>query len=364
MNILITCPHFHIGGGVANYFEVVGKYFSINSVFFSLGAAASKESFVNKLSHFRSDEVRFSSLLDGCSQNIDLVHINPSFRYAALIRDGLILKDAKRFGKKTVIFFHGWSHGIANLVDKYFRDLFFSVYNRVDAFVVLASEFECKLRDWGFEQPIYLETTPVDDELLVDFSIDQRVRTNKTKKDLRVLFLSRIEKEKGICETLEAVNILTSLNPTLNLAVAGDGLFLQEAQKLTVRLGLKDKVQFLGYVKGVEKKEAFRNSDIYVFPTTHAEGMPTSVLEAMAFGLPVITRPVGGLKDFFLDGKFGFITESRDPAIFASLIEKLIRDRDLSARMSMNCHQYAKERFMASKVAKRLEDIYRKTVEG
>lgn len=363
MNVTITCPHFHIGGGVANYFEVVGKYFSINPDFFFLGALARKECFVEKLRHFRSDEVRFSSLLDGCSQNIDLVHINPSFRYAALIRDGLILKDAKRFGKKTVIFFHGWSHRVANLVDKYFLDLFFSVYNRADVFIVLASEFKTKLESWGFKQPIYLETTPVDDALLNGFSIDEQIRANRAKMDQTLLFLSRIEKEKGICETLEAVNRLVGEYPRIRLVVAGDGSFLAQALQMTAEMGLQNNVKFLGYVKGEEKREAFVNSNVYIFPS-HSEGMPTTVLEAMAFGLPVVTRAVGGLKDFFRDRKFGFMSESKEPSVFASLIEKIIRDRDLATRMSINCHQYAKERFMASKVAKRLEKIYREVVYG
>ncbi len=92
--------------------------------------------------------------------------------------------------------------------------------------------------------------------------------------------------------------------------------------------------------------------------------MPTSVLEAMAFGLPVITRPVGGLKDFFINGEHGFMTESKDPEIIAGLIEKIIPDKGLWKRISINVHEYAKERFMASMVAKRLEDIYIATIKN
>ena len=90
--------------------------------------------------------------------------------------------------------------------------------------------------------------------------------------------------------------------------------------------------------------------------------MPTAVLEAMVFGLPVVSRSVGGLKDFFINGKFGYITESRDPSVFAALIEKLIADRHLMTKMSVNCHNYAKKRFMASMVTARLENIYREVL--
>lgn len=87
--------------------------------------------------------------------------------------------------------------------------------------------------------------------------------------------------------------------------------------------------------------------------------MPSSVLEAMAFGLPVITRPVGGLKDFFEDGKMGFITESKAPEAFADLMEKLITDCDDRKKIARYNQRYAREHFMASKVAKRIENIYR-----
>lgn len=74
-----------------------------------------------------------------------------------------------------------------------------------------------------------------------------------------------------------------------------------------------------------KKIETFISHDIYCFPT-YGEGMPVSLLEAMAFGFPVVTRPVGGIKDFFENGKHGFLTNSKDPEIFAELIEKFLKN--------------------------------------
>lgn len=73
-------------------------------------------------------------------------------------------------------------------------------------------------------------------------------------------------------------------------------------------------------------------------------------------GLPVVTWPVG-LKRFFVYGH-----ESKGPKVIASLIEKIILDKELWKKISITVHEYAKERFMASQVAKRLEDIYVKTL--
>jgi glycosyltransferase involved in cell wall biosynthesis len=86
--------------------------------------------------------------------------------------------------------------------------------------------------------------------------------------------------------------------------------------------------------------------------------MATSVLEAMSYGLPVITRPVGGIADFFQDGTMGFLTESCDPAVLAALTERLIVDPTLRLHIGAFNRRYAREHFAASVVAQRIQRIY------
>lgn len=85
--------------------------------------------------------------------------------------------------------------------------------------------------------------------------------------------------------------------------------------------------------------------------------MPTVVLEAMAFGLPVITRYVGGLCDFFEDGKMGRITDSMDSNVYAELTEPLLNNPIVAKDISRYNHEYALSHFMASKVAENIESI-------
>jgi len=115
---------------------------------------------------------------------------------------------------------------------------------------------------------------------------------------------------------------------------------------------------FLGYVKNSAKAKAFTDHHIYCFPTYYGEGLPTSVLEAMAFGLPIITRPVGGILDFFEDQKMGFLVQEKSSEDIADSLEKLIHNRHNMMKISMYNADYAKKNLMASIVAKRLLKTY------
>jgi glycosyltransferase involved in cell wall biosynthesis len=177
---------------------------------------------------------------------------------------------------------------------------------------------------------------------------------------LNVLFLARVEKEKGIYEAIEAFRLVQRKHLSICLTVAGDGSELKSVQEY-VRTQRIEGITFLGWVRGSSKLEAFANADLYLFPT-YREGMPNSMLEAMACGLPVVTRAVGGVRDFFEDGKMGFLTESKEPGVFAELLERLLLDPTRRHAMAHYNYLFAKQHFAASVVAWRLVNVYRKTM--
>jgi glycosyltransferase involved in cell wall biosynthesis len=119
-----------------------------------------------------------------------------------------------------------------------------------------------------------------------------------------------------------------------------------------------DFVSFVGYVRGPQKQRALADADAYVFPSSHGEGMPLSVLEAMAAGLPVICTRVAGLGDFFEDGRMGYSTESASVASFVDKITQLILHSEKLAEISLYNRQFAHSRFRATVVAGRLRSIY------
>ena len=140
------------------------------------------------------------------------------------------------------------------------------------------------------------------------------------------------------------------------MTIAGDGSEEDNIKDYINDRNL-DNITLLGYVEERAKIAAFNDSQIYLFPS-YFEGMPTSLLEAMAFGLPVITSKVGGISDFFENAKNGYITESNEPNILASLIEKIIINENTARTIGLNNYRFAKEHFFSDKVVERIEKIF------
>lgn len=358
MRILFNTVDLEKGGGVSSYSASLMSTIGNDVDNFTVGSRSSTTNKLNnyKLIRFIKDYIEFYKTIS-CNK-YNLVQINPSFGFKAIIRDSIFLFLARIKKIKVLVFIHGWDLECERIIRTKFLPLFRAIYNKADAFVVLSKEFRSKLIEMGISKPIYIETTIVDDEI---FSRPLPKREGREK--INILYLSRVEKDKGIYETLDAFRILKSDHPQVTLTVAGDGGEFERAQRYAAELSLQD-ICFTGFIRGEEKHAAFCAADVYFFPTTYGEGMPTTVLEAMAYELPVVTRGVGGLNDFFENEKMGFVSDSKDPAVFASYIEHLILNTEDRLRIGRDNRLYAKERFAANKVAVRIKLIYEDTVYG
>lgn len=362
MKVLINVLDLDKQGGVANYYRALKDKFSIEVDYFTIGARSSKKLINLKPLRLILDYLAFAKMIK--SNNYDLVLLNPSLNLKSIFRDAIFCQITKKYQKPFVIFFRGWDRKFEKFIENYFLTPFKSIFFTANAMLTLGNEFSEKLREWGYLSPIYLETTAVDNALLNGFSQENIYQKfNQPKEKFTILFLSRIEKSKGIIEVIDTFQILNQKYSHLELIIAGEGDYLTTIQEYVVRKGLHD-VKFTGHVIDSAKKEIFEQADLFFFPTNHGEGMPNSLLEALAFGLPVITCPVGGISDFFENEKMGFYVDGLAPEKIASQIEKLIENPNLRLEMSLYNHEYAHKNFLAADVALRLEKIYRQIGES
>ena len=359
MRVLINTPSPQRMGGVAALYASLRPHFSPEVSYFIFGRHTRSAGLVVRASRVVYDYARFALWLVRYWPKV--VQLNPSLGTAALVRDGVFVAIARLTGRKVVIFMHGWNLEYEQRMRRNWLWLFRGFYFNAHAFVVLASEFACHLREMGYMGPIHVGATAIGDDI-VEYAKNEVPTRPHDGRDFNILFLTRVEREKGIMEALAAYAILKARHPHVSMTVAGAGGALEAARHFVREQNLSD-VQFLGYVRGAQKADAFSCASCYLFPS-YTEGMPLSVLEAMAFGLPVITRSVGALADFFRDGEMGFVTESKDPAVFAQLVERLMAQPALCDHIGRHNQEYALRRFTPSGVAARLYAIYQSVVAG
>jgi len=288
-----------------------------------------------------------------------VIHINPSFNFKSFFRDGIFAWQAKQMGYSLLVFWHGWEKDFEATVSRRYLSFFNHTFGRADGFIVLASEFEDVLRDWGIVAPIFQLTTCVDDSLFRVTNMLEKWSTSQNISTFKVLFLARLARSKGVFETVQAIKILLDQGMPVQLTVAGDGELRMKIEEFARSLSLSPMlVKFTGDIRGQDKVMAFYQHHIYCFPTYYGEGLPTSVLEAMASGMPVITRPVGGLKDFFKDGEMGFFVDQNSPEEIAANLKRLILNPSHLAEIGRKNALFASNHFMASVVAEKLNNIY------
>jgi glycosyltransferase involved in cell wall biosynthesis len=355
MKVLINAPEADQQGGVAHYFKILSKYFRVDAEFFIVGARGRKAIFVVQVFRLLSDYGRFIVRL--VRNDYAVVHLNPSLDLKAFLRDALFLFLAKAFGRRTVVLIHGWSVAFEEKLRGALSPVLKRIYFRSDAIIVLGREFSEKLVALGYARRLYKLFPPVDDNLIQGIDEAAIARKYRAGKPARILFLARIEKVKGIYVTLEAMRLVQQECPDAQLLIAGSGSEMKAVMAEIERAGIRN-CECVGYLTGEAKIEALWSADIYILPTTEDEGMPTSLLEAMAFGLPVLTRPVGGIKDFFQNEEMGFLTESTDAADYAAFIKTLLRDWERMREIGIRNHKYAVQHFLASDLARKMEAIY------
>ena len=356
MKALILHPHPEDPGGVAAYYRKLENKFTIPVCHFTVGRRPSEKSLGSKTFRMLYDYIRFIKILR--KDRFYIVHLNPSLDMKSLIRDGLFLILSKAYKVKTIMFIHGWQNKLAINIERYGRWLYKKIFNLNSAIIVLSEEFKARHERWGITKPIYRESTIADDDEFEAFNIEKIISERLNSEKFRVLFISRILKEKGIYETIEAVSILQSRLPDVELIIAGNGPELEAAKSFVSERKISN-ILFADYVKGEEKNNLFEKVQTLCFPTYYGEGLPVVIIESMAFGLPIVTRPVGGIADFFNNGLHGFVSLSREPSDYAQMIEKLYLDKNLYQKISHYNYRYAQEHFMASRAALRLEKIYR-----
>ncbi len=212
-----------------------------------------------------------------------------------------------------------------------------------------------RLLPWGAD-PQRFAVTP-------DMRLHARAQLSLRPDQPVLLSLGRLVKKKGIEYLIRALPEIVRVSPESVCLVAGSGPELAPLQQLAADLGVSQHVRFLGAVPWSETAALYAAADIFVVPSVHdargnVDGLPTTLLEAMAAGRPVVASQVAGVELAIADGQHGLLVPEQDAAALARAVQRLIQDHDLRCQLGENARRRVRQELNWTAVAKALSDIY------
>jgi glycosyltransferase involved in cell wall biosynthesis len=171
-----------------------------------------------------------------------------------------------------------------------------------------------------------------------------------------VLTLARLARQKGLGNLIEAATRV----PQALFVIAGDGPERAQLEAQASARGIGGRVVFLGHRR--DAPELLASCDVFVLPSLY-EGLPVSVLEAMASGKPVVATRIGGTDEVIQDGQTGLLVPPGDPEGLAQAIQRILADRPLAERVGVEARARVHKEFSAETVAGRTAEIYEELIE-
>ena len=178
-----------------------------------------------------------------------------------------------------------------------------------------------------------------DTEIRKELGIDEKSKV--------ILYVGRIEKEKGLRVLLESFQRTVKLPncQTAQLFIVGDGLYLADLKGLAKRLGIEDRVRSAGRVPYKDVPKYYAAADVFVLPSLREEGLPMTLPEAMAAGLPVVASRIGGIPTAVKDGETGILVKPGSVEELSIAISKLAADGEWRSKMGRQARRVVEEKF-------------------
>lgn len=292
-------------------------------------------------------------LLRGFSQFLvkvpycDIVHVHTS-EPASAFRKMAFVAMAKWMGKKVIVHFHSFS--VETTIKSRFRWIYNYLFDKADEVLVLSKYWQTEV----------CETLglPVEKVQVLYNPCTTGVSARTYPKQKVILYAGTLNARKGYADMLRAFAQVAPSHEDWGLVFAGNGE-VDKAKALAEELGLSQCTKFLGWVSDGEKDRAFKEALAFCLPS-YAEGFPMAVLDAWAYGLPVITTPVGGIPDVAEDGKNCLLFEPGDVKGLARQMDVLMDSPALAKSIAEKSHKLANVVFSLEHIANELSEVYLK----
>lgn len=279
-------------------------------------------------------------------ENYDVIHVHlfPASAFVAL---------SSLFLKKSIVYLftiHNTFNRRRSI--KIFKIIDGLIYKRYAKIICISKEVQNSLLKWVPKIKEKVEIIPN------GIPVNSKSNDNLLMKRYDVLFVGRLVKQKGINFLLEAVSILQEkYKKIIRVAIVGDGPLKIELIKMSEELKIKDSVEFLGFIKDVDR--IMRSSRVLVLPSRW-EGFGLVLLEAMKNKLPIIATNVGGIPEIIINGHEGILIPKKNSKILATSIKKVLGDKEIREKLIQNAYKKMQGNYSIEEYAHNIFNLYSK----
>lgn len=351
MNILITSPSLNPNQNVSGISTIVNNIIKYNTKYnyhhYILG----------RTDKHRIKLIRFIQLFKQLlifpwfarRNKIDLVHQNLPLDAKGILREYVINFWCRLFDIPVILHVHGGQFILQGTENLILKNLAYSLFVNSKQVIVLSELEQAILKEkFGFSNSRVLANS-------VDTSIFSFQNKDRLDDPPILLYLGRIEKNKGIYELIEALKLL-KLNFNYRFILCGAGPLaeycIEEFEKI-----LGNDFEYKGVVYGEDKINIIKLSNLFILPS-YFEGLPMALLETMAVGVVPIVTNVGSIRQVVKSGVNGLLINKNDPSDLYKKLEEILLNQSLYKNLSKNASETIKESYDIKKYMIRLNEIY------
>lgn len=270
---------------------------------------------------------------------------------------GMKLRAKGLIQGKLVTTFYGYD--ASAFVSRRGADVYAKLFQDGDMFIAISDFIRSRIEEIG---------CPQDRIVKLPIGIDPRQYTFRERQlrpgeTVKILTVARLVEKKGIHYSIQAVAEVAKEHPRIIYKIVGDGPLREELQDLIHRLGLRDRIELLGWMTQEEIRELCADAHIFVLasttgPNNDQEGLGLVLVEAQAMGLPVLSTRHNGIPEAVLDGQSGYLVPERDVAGLAERLAHLVKHPESWSRMGRKGRTFVEQAFDVKKLNKSLVQIY------
>jgi colanic acid/amylovoran biosynthesis glycosyltransferase len=272
-----------------------------------------------------------------------------------------LLPLIRAWQKPSIVSFHG-ADVIVDMDKAAYRSATREMLDAVKVVMVRSESLRRAVIDLGCdEKKIQLQRTgiPLDEFPFRGRSFPPRGRGG----EWRFVQAGRLIEKKGLPVTIHAFARFSGQFPNARLTIAGEGPLLGTLQELASELKIDDRVSFTGFISQEQLRDLFYASHIFMHPSEtgsdgNQEGIPNSMLEAMASGLPVFATEHGGIPEAIENGVSGVLVPEHDHEELGRILLDAVQDPDFLSRVGRAGADAVAQKFDQRIQVRRLEDIY------